>query len=48
MKNRSDKMIKDNSNKIMLKFNFPEHWIIIEAIDIDEANKELQKIISKK
>ncbi len=43
----SKKSIKEVAKKLQ-KFTFPEHRIVIEAENIEEAQEKLEKIISKK
>jgi len=49
-----DYQTKDTSNedvakpkKKLIEFNFPEHGVTVEAVDLEEAEEKLKKLINK-
>ncbi len=51
---KTDYETKDISNqdiappkKKLIEFNFPEHGVTVEAVDLEEATEKLNKLINK-
>ena len=46
-KNKVPKFLNQVKDK-MQRFNFPDHWFVVEAKSMEEAQEKAKKIISKK